>query len=170
MRNNSSQEPSEVLPESIQDKFKTLLASYPDALQFILEWVEYINMIDDIIDDPLKRSSNEYVLRTFLKAADVYSLPFYRAHAQVLWPLVTVITNTYMDVVKWERSASSLKNSHADALRHTGYDMIFMVIRLTLGVIKLREVSEDLRFYAHFTYDKSRESITNQREFAYGKT
>lgn len=130
------------------ERVQLLLASNPDALEFVENYKEYIHQIDDLIDNP-DRPSSEDILKVFAKASFVFSLPFWKANSHMLFMLEQVINNTYADSVLWERSNVKWKQSDAGVLRHAGIEMFFAVILLVHGRETLRDLSSDFRTQCH---------------------
>ncbi len=131
------------------EEISAALSNHPDAKEFILLYSAYVHRIDDIIDEPEKRSDPEFMLQTFQLAADVFSCDFYHKHRNVLRPTEFLINNTYADSVQWERSSEIWKRQEADVLRHTAIDMFLLVTAICLGRDATRKISLRFREYAH---------------------
>jgi len=142
------------MSDNLQKKIEQLLAPHPEAWEFVLKYNEYCHAVDDIIDDEKKRADNEFILKAFQLAADVYSTPFYRRHVDVLRPIEFMVNNTYADSVKWEKSAETWKRRDAQAIRHVGIDMFFIVVAITYGRETMRELSDEMRTYSHLKHMK----------------
>jgi hypothetical protein len=83
----------------------------------------------------------EAMLRVFLEAKDLYSLPYYRRHAESLSPIVDVVTSDYADSVAWEKAEAPELRAMADHLRFAGNKMIATVAKLCGGTEALRAAS-----------------------------
>ena len=129
-----------------------LLEPFPEAITFVVEYRNYIHMIDDIIDNK-DRPSAELILMAFAKAAEVFSMPFWLRHGQLLFCVEQMINNTYADSVEWENNKmDKWKKSDASVLRHAGIDMFFAVILLMCGRDKLRDISSRFREQTHLMH------------------
>lgn len=115
----------------------------PEAVRFIKAYIEYCHDIDDIIDNAI--TDPEFILKTFLKAAAIFSSNFYVKHSEQLYPLIIVITNSYADSVQFERSKEGWKLQASDVLRHCAIDMVLLVVGIVAGYDAVREISPLLR-------------------------
>jgi hypothetical protein len=124
-----------------------ILSIEPGACEFVLQYQDYVHMIDDIIDD--KITDPDTILLAFGKSRALFSNVFYQKYIQQLSLLELLINNEYADVVEWEQSSEEWKRRHADALRHCGYNMLFACIAICGGPEVLRKVSGRFRENAH---------------------
>lgn len=114
-----------------------------DALAWVLAITKYFHDIDDIIDKD--NTSPIHLLRTFEFAAIIYSSPFYQRNIGYLYPLVKMVSNTYMDSVLLEKQPEAWKRAVADGLRQTGNELILACIEVLHGFDIRREASMKLR-------------------------
>ena len=114
-----------------------------EAMGFLAEWAIYAHEIDDIIDG--ETTEREAVLRTFARAALLYSHPFYLKHLAALRAVVLVIGNAYADSVAWEKSAVEWQRAWADHNRHAGMEMVIAVAQICGGYEHARSVSAEQR-------------------------
>lgn len=129
---------------------KKYLADNPDALCWVLLYITYAHAIDDIIDgDKDGTRSKEFILKVFEYAAILYSHVFYQINIHLLYSLVVMASNTYMDSVILEFSTVTSdkpwKNSAQDYLRQSANELILMCIQIVGGIDKRREASLELR-------------------------
>lgn len=134
-------------------RVKELLAPVPAAEHFVVRWTEYVHLIDDIIDGDVELDAN-VLLKLTAWAAEIFSSEYYHQFRQFLYPVVILTNNTYGDSVQWEHSDEAWKRRHADALRHTGYDMFFIIVMIHCGYEKMREISIEFREYSHLKHLK----------------
>lgn len=138
--------------QDIDQKLMTELAvelqPFPETLEFIVLYREYIHAIDDLIDCP-KRPTSEELLAVFAKASRLFSTTFWIKHSNLLIVTEQLANNTYADSVLWEDSAIASLRTASDTLRHSGLDMFFGAILITLGRDKLREWSTRFRSQCH---------------------
>lgn len=133
--------------QKLLEKLQIYLGNCPDAIRFVKAFQDYCHNIDDIIDE--KITDPEKILKVFLQAASIYSSNFYIKYSTQLYPLILVITNTYADSVKMERSGVAWKKKVSDVLRSTGNDILIFVVGIVAGWESMRDVSELIREYSY---------------------
>lgn len=130
-----------------------------DALTWVAAFNTYAHAIDDIIDGeipPTSLNDKEFVVRTFEFAAIIYSHIFYQRNQHVLYSLVKMVTNTYMDSLHLEQSPEAWKKKYADVLRQSTNELVLACIEIVGGYDKRREASLQLRelsYHAHHTVE-----------------
>lgn len=135
-----------------------ILKPYPDALEFVILYRDYIHGIDDIVDGDI--SGHEKILEVFALGARLFSSDFYAHNRQFLYPIETMINNTYADSCEWENSVEKWKIRDSSVLRHAGIDMFLFVIRLVAGRDAMRKISSKFRTQCHeFHMDKETNAI-----------
>ncbi len=111
-------------------QIKDILEKNPDALKFVLAYGEYIEMVDDIVDEP---KDVELVDRCTALATDLFSSNYWLQNSRSLILVERVIHMTYFNVVKWEKSEEAWKRRDAKAMSHVGYMMLFAILLLETG-------------------------------------
>ena len=114
-----------------------------EAMDFLLLWNRYVHEIDDILDGDA--DSAEDILRTFARAAMLYSHPFYLKNIAALRQVVLIVTNAYADSVAWEKSGVEWKRNWADHNRHAGLEMVLAVAMILGGYDHARAISPEQR-------------------------
>ena len=132
------------------ERIKEILSPDPTALPFLMKWTDYVHLIDDMQDGD---SPVNLGLLTGM-ANDLFSMPFYKSHEPCLWSVVQLTNNTFYDSVAWESAPEKWKRVHAGCLRHTGYDMFFIVVNIVAGYAAMREISLTFREYSHLKHLK----------------
>lgn len=138
---------------------RTYLGADEDALTWVLAFNTYAHAIDDIIDGdipPKSLNDKEFVVRTFEFAAIIYSHIFYQRNQHILYSLVKMVTNTYMDSLHLEQSPEAWKQKYADVLRQSTNELVLACIEIVGGYNKRREASLSLReiaYHAHHTVE-----------------
>ena len=107
------------------------VAGDAQAADFLAVFQRYVHAIDDIEDEP---TTPEFRQHAFILALAVYNHPFYLAHRERLVQLIANITNTYADVVAWEKSEIPWQREWADHHRHCAAEMFFAVSGIVHGV------------------------------------
>lgn len=124
------------------------LEPYPETLEFVTGYRNYVHAIDDLIDGP-NRPTAEEILKVSAMASVLFSTAFWLRHSNLLVVTEQLVNNTYADSVMWENSALANQRIAADTLRHAGLDMFYAAILITLGRDKLRELSPLFREQCH---------------------
>jgi hypothetical protein len=141
---------------SHQDRYINFIQKWlkdsPDARAWLAAYGIYTHAIDDIIDGD--KTDNQHILKTFELAAKLYMHPFCRAHHYILYSLIIMASNTYMDSVLLERSAEIWKQKVADALRQCGNEIMLACVEIVGGVEARREASLELREISYWTHHK----------------
>ena len=109
-----------------------ICAGNAEAMDWLANhWNPYVHEIDDIMDGdrPAKRDQ----LKTFARAAILYSHPFYLKNLVALRAIALNVTVTYADVVDWEGSPDAWKQNWVDAYRHCGMEMVLAVATICGG-------------------------------------
>jgi hypothetical protein len=116
----------------------------PDAMDFLAHyWSPYVHEIDDFMDGD--RTDKRDLLKTFARAAMLYSHPFYLKHLTALRAVVLNVTVTYADSVDWEKSNEGWKRDWADHNRHAGMDMVLAVAAICGGYEHAFAISQEQR-------------------------
>lgn len=125
------------------DFLNKYLSPDPDALLWVLSYTVYVHSVDDIVDGD--KPTKEHLLRTFEHAAVVYSNGFYQKNIHLLYSLIVMASNTYMDSVMMEGSTETWKQRTGDYLRQTGNELLLACIQIVGGIEARREASIKLR-------------------------
>jgi hypothetical protein len=115
----------------------------PDACLWVLGYLTYVHAIDDFIDGD--RTDFQHFLRVQELAAIVYSNEFYHQNRWLLYPLVMMASNSYMDSIQLEHKSEQWKRNVADNLRQHANELIIKVIEIIGGYDLRREASMALR-------------------------
>lgn len=118
------------------------------AMDFLANhWSPYVHEIDDLMDGdrPAKRDQ----LKTFARAAVLFTHPFFREHWQALRQVVLNVTVQYADTVDWETSPDAWKRDYADHNRHCGLEMVVAVATLCGGHEHAFAISQEQRVLCH---------------------
>jgi len=126
----------------MMNKLAELFRDKQEAWMFLEAHNQYINQIDDLIDEDFNK---ERFLKVLYLSSLIYSCDYFIRNRSVLLPIEHTIINTFADSVDWETCGESKKVHAADVMRHCQQEMIFTVIRLEFGYDTLREWSGKLR-------------------------
>lgn len=133
--------------EEIKNKMRAILSKHPTVARFLLDYNDYVHLIDDLVDGDIKVDAASILKLTNLSCA-VFSNQFYSQYGHILQVVEFLINNTYGDSVIWEKSAD-WKLQHADVLRHSALDMTMAVLRILTDYDTVRELSPILREYCY---------------------
>lgn len=134
---------------TLLDKVNSLLADKPNACEFVNAYVQYIEVVDDLVDEE-KDTAN--VRKCVEMSAKVFNCNYWKQYGANLILLDRVIARTYFDSAVWEKSSEEWKRRDAKCLSHSGYLMLFAVIIIEFGEDKLNEFSLEIREYAHMKH------------------
>jgi len=115
----------------------------PEGYEFCVSFLMYAHCVDDIIDG--EKTDSEFILETFEYAAVIYSLAFYRKHADMLLPIIKSITNSYADSVQLEKCTEGWKQQYADVLRQNANDLLAICVEICSGIHARRKFSMKVR-------------------------
>jgi hypothetical protein len=117
-----------------------------EAMEFIVHYGQYIETVDDMIDEPF---TEDRVRLLTAQAATVFNLAYWKKWSYALYAVERLIHNTYFDSVKWQKAEEEWKRRDAKCMSHAGYNMLFAIILLEFGEAKLEELSLRFRHHAH---------------------
>lgn len=138
---------------NLQEVVKTAANGQPEAEAFLVAWMRWIHLIDDVADGDLHRRNVVQVSRW---ACDLFCCAFFQRYRDNLLPLVQLMACTFEDSLDMESSAIKWERDIADVIRHTGADMIRIVAFITGGYDLMRHISVPLRrlcYQDHHTLD-----------------
>lgn len=134
---------------------KKYLSSNVEALGWLLSYIIYCNAIDDIVDCKFEKDDKMrrlLVVRTFELAAHIYSSEFYIINMHILFPLMKMAGQSYMDSIILEDSKEVWKRNLGDNLRHEANNITLAVIEIVCGIEKRMEASLELRECSYNTH------------------
>jgi len=142
------------LPEIKQSELvvlevEQLLSTRPEALEFLTLYGEYCHVMDDLVDEAV---TPEMVDKSGLLRMKISLCEYWKKHQRHLWVVERLIHHTYFDCVKWERSTEEWKRTHAKALSHCSYNMLFAVLLLEFGSEVLQKYSLRFREFSHLRH------------------
>lgn len=115
----------------------------PEAMDFLANhWSPYCHLIDDVEDQP---TTSRFRMGIYLRAAMLFSHPFYLKHLLALRQVVLNVTVLFADVVEWEKSPVAWKRDYADHNRHCGMDMVIAVAAICGGTEHALAISQEQR-------------------------
>lgn len=132
--------------QSDVEKLRVLCLGNQEAMAFVLLWLDYVHLLDDLVDDDV--TAKEEMLRSYIVALEIYTHPFFVRNAAGLKQLVVNVTNLYADSVAWEKSPSRWRSDFADVARHAGNEVILAIAYICGGYAHLRRISPELRYVA----------------------
>lgn len=127
---------------SIEEIVKTAANGDAEAHAFLVAWLRWIHLIDDITDGDVPARQTVLVGRW---SCDLFCCPFFQRYHTSLLPLIQLMSCTFEDSLDLESSPYPHERTIADVIRHTGGDMIRLVAFITGGYELMRTVSVPLR-------------------------
>lgn len=113
--------------EELLTEIESILAKNQEAARFVVAYGEYIEMIDDCVDEP---KDVELLNKMTATAQLLFSSNYWRRNADYLGLIEQTIHTVYFNVVEWEQSDEAWKRRDAKALSHVGYFMLFAILLL----------------------------------------
>jgi len=132
--------------EKLENSLAALLKDKPEALEFLILFGRYGNLLDDVVDEA---KSSALVRDTAVAASDLYNCNYWKQWGQTLRIVEKLVANQYFDSVVWEHSRVKWHREHAKVYSHAGLLMIFAVILIEYGEKRLEQLSLEWRQYAH---------------------
>lgn len=128
---------------------KKYLAHNDEALLWIMSYIAYCHSIDDCVDKP---KDDEFLLKTFEFAAVIYSSHFYWQNIHILYPLVKMAGNSYMDSLHYEKSSENWHKKIGDIIRSDANNVVLAVVEIINGIDARRQASLELREIAYWSH------------------
>jgi hypothetical protein len=130
--------------QDCQNELAELLKNKPEALSFIKLYVEYANLVDDIVDEKDFQNSAKFLKHSDL-AETVHTHPYWIANFGWLRVATLVVHNDYADSVIFEHSDDEGKKQLADSLRIAAIHLVLLVVYNELGYDAMRAISPKFR-------------------------
>ncbi len=111
----------------LYNRVAEILAHNLEAKNFALAYGEYIEVIDDMVDETV---TPKMVDDSTFMASKLFSSNYWTANRNYFLVVEQLIHIIYFNTVKWERSNEMWKRRDAKALSHCGYYMLFAVLLL----------------------------------------
>jgi len=133
------------IQQPLTELYREAGCNQADAVDFLFAWHAYCHELDDVVDNPLSPETPEMLLASQVRAACLYTCPFFQQNAAALRPLVFLIASAWGDSVKFEHSGDSGLRTYGDSLRLVGNEMVCAVALICGGFAHLRRISPRLR-------------------------
>jgi len=111
-------------------KFDEVLGKKPEALRFVIAYGRYIEVVDDLVDEPKNLT---FIRNATEQAALLFTSNYWLANGRELILVERVIHMVYFASVKWETATELWKQRDAKVLSHAGYFMLFAILLLESG-------------------------------------
>ncbi len=124
------------------------------AADFLLAYVAYCHLLDDIVDKD-KPVDDLRLVRESLSLIDAMLLnPWVRDNAVILWPLITSGFNAWLDANRWETSACVNQQRAADVVKGIYHEIVWVTARICGGFDHMRWVTSEHREY-DYDFDRN---------------
>jgi len=142
------------------DAYAEFIAKYlganPDAVLFVLAYTSYAHAIDDIVDNEIPQDlcRNQLLLRVLRMAPVLYANPFYLSHINMLYPLIILAHDNYVESLTYEHSNEQWKKALSDYLRQNVNEVILACIEIVGGYaqkVGAANVLRELAYKSHHT-------------------
>jgi hypothetical protein len=140
----TAEEKNKMLRDAIYEKLTAKVGK--DCVNFLTAYGHFIELYDDYID----RDKGEISIHTVKdKLVDLLSSNYWRDNATHLYLVEKLIQLQFADVVKWEQSDEEWMRRDAKALSHCGYNILFAIVILELGIEEAEKFSSEYRKTCH---------------------
>lgn len=130
-------------------RLRTLFAERPAAWRWITRYGNYIEAIDDLVDE---EKSVKRIRDTVTLANLVFCDSYWLENAVQLRVVELLINNEYFDSEVWAAGNERWKRVAGKVLSHTGLNMLLGVIIIEFGPEVAAEISLTLREESHLNH------------------
>lgn len=130
----------------IDQQLEELFRDRPLAKEFLYLFSSYVSLIDDTVDE-IKDSTREQH-KCYL-ASKMYNCQYWKQYSGNLILLERIISVTYFDSVKWEKTNEAWKRHQSKVDSHSAMLMVFAVILIEFGYETLTRFSIDIKERAY---------------------
>lgn len=131
------------------EEAKLITNGNPHAAGFLLAFVRFCHLLDDVIDKDVPVNDERLAKESLDLIEELLLNPFVQEHRIVLWPLIVVAFNAWLDANKWENSRNKVLQRDADVLKGVYHEVCWMTARLCGGWEHMRKVTTENREYDH---------------------
>lgn len=117
------------------------------AAKFVISYVAFCHLIDDIYDADKEVTDKRLVLELMLFLEQIIMNPWVREHSQLLWPLIVAGANSWLDANEWERSEDKKKRLSSDVIKGQYHEVIWFVAFLCGGFQHQQNITSRFRDY-----------------------
>lgn len=151
-------------PKELVEHVRVLLAHNQDALNFVVAYGEYAELVDDLVDEVfcVKRLARMTAL-----ASQLFTSNYWQQRGHQLLMVEQLNNLSFFHTVEWEKAPEQWKRTDARSLNHTAYNMLFAILILEHGIEKVREITLRFRESAHLnqltdTYEEPSKVVAKQ--------
>jgi hypothetical protein len=117
------------------------------AARFLLSFLAYVHMIDDLHDKDHEVTDKQLVHHHFWILEEFALNPWVRDNAALLWSVVVCGTNAWLDSNQWQRDQSFNKRIAADVIKSSYQEVVFLTAYLCGGADHMQMMSKKYRDY-----------------------
>ena len=134
------------LESSLKKELCEMFKDRPQAFSFLCFYLDYVHMIDDLVDEP---KNIELIRACSRQSAVVFNCDYWINNQRELYYVDRVTHLIYFNAVKWEHAPEEWKRMHARVLNHCGYNMLFAVMIKEFGEQIAAEKSIKFMEFSH---------------------
>lgn len=119
------------------------------AADFCEAYIARVHFIDDAVDEEKRKTDVEFVRSEQDFMEHFIFNPWAKEFQTVLWPLMVVGMNAWLDSNEWEKARNKKLNTDAEVLKGVYHELIWFVAYLCGGREHMREMSRKYREFDH---------------------
>lgn len=125
---------------------KEVAKDVPAATQFLLSYLSFVHVLDDVYDKD-KPVSDERLVRVMIWwSEELLFNPWVRDNAVALWTTVVLGWNSWLDANQWAKQPNP-KFFASDVIKSNYQETVFLVAYLCGGREHMRAMSQKYREY-----------------------
>ncbi len=132
-----------------QEEAMLITKGNPDAAGFLIAFIAYCHLLDDVVDKDKPVTDVRLATESLALIDELMLNPFVQQNRAVLWPLITIGFNGWLDANAWEAGNDEAKKRDADVVKGLYHEVCWMTARLCGGFQHMRELTTKYREYDH---------------------
>jgi hypothetical protein len=136
------------------EDLKEVVKGNVQAFDFLCTYVTYCHLMDDIVDDPGSVSDKRLVAEQLAFLQQVILNPWVQQHIGLLWPMIVMSANTWLDANRWEKSNDATQRFSVDVLKGQYHEVAWFTAYLCGGLEHMQEMTSKYREYDYENKEK----------------
>jgi len=132
-----------------QEEAKLVTKGNELAERFVIAFVAYCHMLDDVIDKDNPIDDERLIAENIRFLNEMLINPWVRENQALLWPLIITSFNSWLDANDWEFNDLKEKRRDADVIKGMYHEVVWFVAYLCGGWEHLRTITSKYREYDH---------------------
>lgn len=129
------------------EDFKLITNGNTQAEAFLLSYLQFCHLIDDIVDKDVEVDDKRLVqeLLGFLEQCTLN--PWASANFALLWPLITCAAYSWLDSNRWAKTGTDLQKQSVDTLKGQYHEVFWFTANLCGGREHQQNITSRFRQY-----------------------